>query len=292
MWCTACRQDVPGLVDGLDRRYYCPRCGEVLLSDAGIDLSSEELPSRDPSSASARNERSPETAAPDLPDFEPARPSQPQPARVTSLRWDAANWELNEKLRHVERLTSVGRRRFDAPAASGLGDAPSMHPRAESYPATYEPPAFDPAVPAFEPSPYTHPYHAPAPGGPVEPPTHAAPAWGPHEQNVGPLELLASLVSWSFLGLAVGAFACGGFLAAWGAVAERPHLQSLGMPIVLGGMVALILGLLPQSFLRRIEDERRARAAAALHDRHASAGPHFPPSRDRRTSSRPAHARY
>ena len=41
MWCSNCRQEVPGLVDGLDGRYACPRCGTVLLNDSGIDLTGD-----------------------------------------------------------------------------------------------------------------------------------------------------------------------------------------------------------------------------------------------------------
>jgi hypothetical protein len=60
------------------------------------------------------------------------------------------------------------------------------------------------------------------------------------------------------LALAVGTFCCGGFLAAWGAVAVRPQLEQLGMPIIFGGMLALVLGLLPQIFIRRIAESRIA----------------------------------
>lgn len=278
MWCTACRQDVPGLVDALDHRYCCPRCGEILLNDAGVDLSNDELTatlnrrrplSGEKSDAIGRAAKQPTTASQssDFPNFEPARPPEPTPSRTTSLRWDAANWELNEKLRHVERVTSIGRRRHPAPP----------EPQAESYPSTFEPPEFEPSpLPAapFEPAPWGPQYHPAAPS----PQPHPMPSHHevPYESNVASSQLLISVGAWSLLGLAVGAFSCGGFLAAWGAIAERPGLQVLGMPMVLGGMVALLLGLLLQSARRNLDDRRNIPAVEPISP-HAAAPPshHF-----------------
>jgi len=259
------------LVDGLDGRYACPRCGAVLLSDAGIDLTS------DPEMLQAARVSARETAttaAPpsdlDEPVFEPLRPAKPEPSRVTSLRWEAANWELNEKLRHVERVTAVARRRYDAatpPTVAGPHAAWTAPSYAQPQ-APYAPPGW-PTAYAAPPQP-TNPYApAPYPQPQAPPPDH-------HERNVavgGAAELLASLVSWLFLGGAVCAFSCGGFLAAWGGLNQRTDVQQLGMPVVLLGLVLLVIGVLPQMFLRRMEERA---AWEVVDDRRSAGGPPMP----------------
>jgi hypothetical protein len=48
-------------------------------------------------------------------------------------------------------------------------------------------------------------------------------------------------------------------------------LEQLGMPIILGGMLALVLGLLPQIFLRRIEERgEHARVDGGYDARHSA----------------------
>ena len=326
MWCRSCRQDVPGLVDGLDGRYACPRCSAVLLSDAGLDLADldrsglarpslerTDLPRTDmyradsgltdkfdashaapPSLHGSSSAYVPhDAAAPDSsafadpyvqPVFEPVRPTATEASRVTTLRWDAANWELNEKLRHVDRVTAMSRLRFDAPAAAHMPPphGPWNPPTATSYGAPY------PQSPSLGAHPhtqsfaatghaagYTTGYAAPSqPGGPFAPapypepqaPPHS-PSSAPHEWNEAtirpedhwdtPREIFASLMQWGFMGLAVTAFSCGGFLAAWGGVSGRADLQNMGMPIVIVGVVLLVVGLLPLIFLRQVEEEDR-----------------------------------
>lgn len=281
MWCNSCRQDVPGLVDGLDGRYACPRCGAVLLNDAGIDLTSDAA-SLAVARAAVRESLSTAASTNDLeePIFEPLKPDKPEPSRTTSLRWEAANWELNEKLRHVERVTAVARRRYDpatTPASAGPHAAWSAPP---AYAAPYP---YPPAPPMHAGWPTA--YAAPSPpfGPPAPPPSPAPPPPPPeyYERNAGGAQLLASLISWLFIGGAICAFSCGGFLAAWGGLNQRPEVQRLGMPVVLLGLVSLVIGLLPQLFLRR-SAERAAwesaddrRPASGLSSPHYGSATHY-----------------
>ncbi|HEX4148080.1 MAG TPA: hypothetical protein VHY20_03790 [Pirellulales bacterium] len=76
MWCKSCRQDVPGLVSPGEKCYCCARCGSVLQVDGAA-------------SSPPREQRPIEAAA----------------ERVTP-RYDP--WELNEQLRHVQRLLDGG----------------------------------------------------------------------------------------------------------------------------------------------------------------------------------------
>jgi hypothetical protein len=276
---------VPGLTDGVDDRYGCPRCGAVLLNDSGIDLTTDL--------DALRAAKAQEIAAPPLnepassaepaekhgqPVFEPVRPPQTEPSRVTTLRWDAANWELNEKLRHVERLTTIARRRHDGPTAAPMpvphenwspaaptslvppSNSPAPHslhgaaPFAPTWPQAYAAPPH-PGNPYAPAAPYESPY-APQPADDED----DEPAYYEHNADRGGAgRLFAVLVSWLFLGGAVTAFSCGGFLAAWGGLNERPAVQQLGMPVVLLGMLSLVIGLLPQIFLRRLEEQRDER---------------------------------
>jgi hypothetical protein len=287
MWCKSCRQDVPGLVDVVDGRYGCPRCGAVLLSDAGIDLTHDVAAQRKPSWAEAVAEDAAASAVappppnPEVPEFEPVRPPKSEPSHVTTLRWDAANWELNEKLRHVERVTAATRRRYDAPVAAD--SVPRPHavwrpPVAQSIPPTAAATSVPSALPHYHSFPTPNAYAAPPyPSNPFAPAPYPAPQPPPpepyeHNSTVGETgRLLASLISWLFIGGAITAFSCGGFLAAWGAVAERAGLQQLGMPIVIVGVALLVVGVLPQLFLRRHEEQQALRTAD-----HAA--PHFAPS--------------
>jgi len=332
MWCLSCRQDVPGVLNVLGGSHVCPRCGTLLAEDAGIDLAAaaanEALHDDSPAaefgivetnSPAAGTSRTVPDGLPETPDFEPIRPPRAEPARMSSLRWEAANWELNEKLRHVERVTSTSapRRRFDAPAASDerrphFETEPRRAPHGEAHPPSFAPPAHSPYdAPHFAPSQYPSPYGPAAPQGPG-PQSPANPyETSPHEWNEreddydqddeydrsSPVrsspagstsaELAASLLSWLFLGVAVAAFCCGGFLAGWGAIAARPNLEQLGMPIILGGLLALVIGVLPQLFLRHAEEERQRREASLGETRNESRGhsgprrPHFTRRRSR-----------
>jgi len=320
MWCCSCRQDVPGVLNVLGGSHVCPRCGTLLAEDAGLDLealaqdesAAAEFGIVDPiaptTAGNARAEsrtRIISEGLPELPDFEPITPPRAEPTRSTSLRWEAANWELNEKLRHVERVTATGtHRRFDPPAAADERrphfDAPSRTPNrpyGEAQPPSFAPPSHSPyEAPHYSPSPYPSPLGPSAPSGPG-PHSPASPyESNPHEWNEradreyddyeddfeddyeprpmqhasSGAETAASLLSWTFLGLAVAAFSGGGFLAGWGAIASRPNLEKLGMPIILAGLLAMVIGVLPQLFLRQAEEERRRRAAERSSERSAA----------------------
>lgn len=309
MWCRSCRQDVPGLADGLDGRLACPRCSAVLLSDAGLDLTQTAEPAPQPSlgESAATSAYSAEESDPyETPVFEPVRPATIEPSRMTTLRWDAANWELNEKLRHVERVTASARLRYDAPPPTNRhpSSIPTPHaswptPTANPYGATY------PSAGNFAASPYAVPqalpastgYAAPQPSGPFAPPpypeTPAPQQPGHYEWNGNPEdhwdtpgEIIASLTMWLFMGAAVVAFSCGGFLAAWGGVAERPNLQEMSMPVIIVGIGLLVIGLLPRIFLKQVEEEDRKKLRAMQQAAtQGVAAPHIRPQPQHRRSA-------
>lgn len=76
MWCSICRQDVPGSIVPGGGQYCCPRCGEMMPSSHG--------------SLGPPSEREAEE------DKRPA--SEPAPTS------DYDEWEMEERLRHLDRM--------------------------------------------------------------------------------------------------------------------------------------------------------------------------------------------
>lgn len=89
---------------------------------------------------------------------------------------------------------------------------------------------------------------------------HPAPAGGTAHRDRPKLSQLAlAAVTWTALSLGTMAFVCGGILVGWSVVSGRTELWNVGMPIALGGQIALLLGLVLQ--LDRLwHDSRRAAA--------------------------------
>ena len=83
---------------------------------------------------------------------------------------------------------------------------------------------------------------------------HAGLAVGPHKMAVskGRPRPSASgsdplrLPIWAMLTLGVMLLVCGGTLLGWSVVAGRPELWSIGLPVAIGGQVALLVGLVLQ----------------------------------------------
>jgi len=71
--------------------------------------------------------------------------------------------------------------------------------------------------------------------------------------------VLLTGLTWAALSLGTMAFVCGGVLLGWSIVSGREELWSVGMPVILCGQVALLVGLILQ--LDRLwHDGRSARA--------------------------------
>jgi len=68
-----------------------------------------------------------------------------------------------------------------------------------------------------------------------------------------------TMLAWTALSLGTMALACGGILLGWSLYADRAELWSIGLPIAIGGQVALLLGLILQ--LERLWHDSRQAAA-------------------------------
>lgn len=140
-------------------------------------------------------------------------------------------WELDQQLEHIERVLS----------AAKVGGRQS--PPAERQ----EVVRLDPAhpVPAA--------YHLPLAGKSARGKTRDS-----RESSAA-----LAVLTWTILSLGTTAFVCGGMLLGWSFVANRQELWNLGLPIALGGQIALLIGLVLQ--LDRLWSDSR-HAAAKLDD--------------------------
>lgn len=133
------------------------------------------------------------------------------------------NWEMEEELRHLGRKLGCDR------------DCPET-------PQDAQPPEFGRVESGHE-----------GPSG-----WHRGEAAKPAGQPVRGFSL-AVLVAWLAASLGMMAFVCGGVLVAWSLIADRPELWNLGLPLALGGQLALLLGLLLQ--LDRMRQDNRQAAS-------------------------------
>jgi hypothetical protein len=106
MWCQTCRQDVPGLISPAEKCYCCARCGTVLKAEAHH-------------SSAATTEPAADAVIPEAPSV--------------AVRFDP--WELNERLRHIQRVLHHGQpatARMSAMPMAPTESMPAPEPAAKS----------------------------------------------------------------------------------------------------------------------------------------------------------------
>ena len=142
-------------------------------------------------------------------------------------------WELDEQLRHIQRILDPGHRETE--------------PRVTKSP--------DRTTTRRRDAPHAGPPHR-----------HATPsaktARRRHRDEPGVSTSAIGVLAWTALSLGTAAFVCGGVLLGWALFGGREELHALGLPIALGGQVALLIGLLLQ--LDRLWNH--SHTAAAKHD--------------------------
>jgi len=184
MWCKHCQQDVPGLPAPEDKTHCCARCGTVLNADPGT------RPDSVPTDSGQPRADAPEGGS-ELPPYD--------------------GWELDEQLRHIERVLAI--------------DEPSGGPVQAAY--RREITRLDP--PHSGPSQW-HPLLA----------EQLAREGSPRRWSA------LGALAWTALSLGTTALFCGGILLAWSSFTERPELWGVGLPIAIGGQIALLIGLILQ----------------------------------------------
>jgi hypothetical protein len=241
MWCKQCQQDVPGAAPTVDGQYACPRCARVLLPPrpaAAMDAvdSSDDAGAESPTAAHA----APQAAV---------RP------------WHVGRYPREERLRHTARVLArygvllapresveltpedTRPRHVHPPAGRSLALAGAV-PAAPRVEIVERPSRHESHVASGRPHPASHDAaageHDSATAG-RQPAADAAPqlvgAPGPSSRAAG----WSSTLAWGAVSLAVAALSCGGVLACWAIYGHRPELWDLGLPVLIGGQVALAL---------------------------------------------------
>jgi len=210
---------------------WCSRCREDVPAVAGKDRGGFSCPRCGDvlaAGAQAEREREPEgTEAAPAAEEQTATASAPMPA------YDS--WELDERLRHIGRVL-----RPESPDSEPARQARQQEmlriDAAHSGPSGW---------------------HLP------EPPPDATPAKPSRKRAAAKprarssFSLLAT-IAWTILLFATTAIVCGGVLMGWSLLGSRPELWSIGLPVALGGQVALLVGLVLQ--MDRLRDEGRSTA--------------------------------
>jgi len=140
-------------------------------------------------------------------------------------------WELDEQLRHVERVLAGGKGCGRPVTAAYQQEVARLDPPHDGPSARHLPPAHKPTCTSKPKTAKSHP-------------------------------VLATL-TWAALSLGTMTFACGGMLVGWSVVSGRSELWTVGMPVALCGQIALLVGLILQ--LDRLWHDRRHAAAKLNH---------------------------
>jgi len=135
-------------------------------------------------------------------------------------------WEMDEQLRHAERVLQINKVRGR--------EAESIYRREASR---FDLPHAGPAA-----------WHVPAASPPKERTTCAADRGS-----------VLGAFTWLALSLGTASFVCGGILLGWSLATGRQELWTVGLPVALAGQVALLVGLVLQ--LDRLWHDNRAAAA-------------------------------
>jgi hypothetical protein len=213
MWCSACRQDVPALVLPETGRYSCPRCGAGSCGNDSYAAAAPHTDAAPQSGAGPPRQTTPRSCAQAPPGYDP--------------------WELEQQLRHVERLLRIdrpepGREATATPGQWARLDASHVGPLG---------------------------WHSPA----------VARAKAARKRAAQPRrpESWLPVLTWSVLAVGLMASAFGGVLLVWASVSGRNELWTLGMPVGLAGQIVLIIGLILQ--LDRLWHDSRHTAEKLQH---------------------------
>ena len=189
MWCKVCRQDVPALPSPEKRCFCCPRCGGEVCTH-GSTGSAESAAASRPNASS----RAGAAAADQLPSYD--------------------GWELDEQLRHIERVLHAARANQTAEAMSGR-----------------ETMRFDTAH-AVQPD-----WHMPVATRSFAP-QQVAPRTAEDGRRAG-----AGAGTALCFGLGMISFFAGSAFLGWSWTTGRQELWAVGLPLALGGPLALLVGL-------------------------------------------------
>jgi hypothetical protein len=193
MWCKQCQQDVPALPSNEMGKYLCPRCG--------VDPGQTKAVEPTPVSTPPPGVEEPQLGVPRPPPLA-GTPGPPPP-------YDP--WELEEQLRHLQRILTA--EPFKTPSPAIAGDALRIDP------------------------------------GHTEPGCWRSPANHALKRSQAKSRRARSalhVVAWLVLLIGLMGMACGGVLLGWSLIAGRQDLWPIGLPIALVGQIVLVMGFVLQ----------------------------------------------
>jgi len=206
---------------------WCSRCREDVPAVAGKDRGGFSCPRCGDALSAVR---------PAEPELQPeAAQGAPAPAEAAAPAAGYDSWELDDRLRHIGRVLRPENPDSETARAARQQEMLRLD-AAHSGPSGWHLP---------EPQPDVNP------GKPAPKPTKTK------SRARSSFSLLA-VVAWTILLLSTSAIVCGGVLMVWSLVGSRPELWSIGLPVALGGQVALLVGLVLQ--MDRLRDEGRCTA--------------------------------
>ena len=144
------------------------------------------------------------------------------------------DWELDEQLRHIGRVLRTTASKDNAGKAADRREA-----------SRFDLPHTDAAA-----------WHVPAGESPKQPKTRTKTNTKTRKTERG--SVLGAL-TWTALSLGMASFLCGGILLGWSLATDRQELWSVGLPVALGGQIALLVGLVLQ--IDRLWYDNRTAAA-------------------------------
>jgi len=231
MWCSNCQQDVAGVLTASEDKPCCIRCGDLMLAGPLARGSVGQKTAHSRATYGRTENRG-------VPEPTPLRATEAVTLRAPLSGFH--HWELEEQLRHVERVLSGARFTAKVEQASTLQSATQAAGAAQPAATT---PDVSSTVRAGDDSARS----ADATIGQSKRQRFVHPR---HDRAPRSRATLTTVVT------GAGALACGIGLLICGWLLRRPELQSMGLPITLLGQGAVLIGMLVQ--LDRVwRDNRR-----------------------------------
>ncbi len=208
MWCKQCQQDVPALPSDEMGKYVCPRCG--------VNPTQTKAVGPTPASTSPPGVEEPQLGVPRPPLF--AGTPEPPPS------YDP--WELEEQLRHLQRILAAEPSKTPSPAIAGEAlRIDSRHTEAGKR--------------------GTGTFCRNGPSGAL-PKRCLSPFSRRSQARSRRARAALHTVAWLVLLIGLMGMACGGVLLGWSLIAGRQDLWPIGLPIALAGQIVLVMGFVLQ----------------------------------------------
>ena len=219
MWCTTCRQDVPGIAGEDAANFVCARCGDAAkiepTTSQADEAGSESRPSRE---CLSENDQGPST------DKAAERPS---------IELDS--WQFDEDVRQAEYTLGIASKGSNPTGSFSL-------PHAKFADRTDEPVRSDKSLRSWRSD-----MRSPASLGsrdtaPIQEPSRS----GPLSEMPDDRENRSGLMAWSVLSVGIMVFVCGVVLLGMSSFEGRQQLWDRGLPITIIGQAVLLIGMMLQ----------------------------------------------